>query len=215
MNARNDNDQAALVRKLKMVVVVAALCALLAGLGVVWLVMTPGPSLHDPTSDFTITNDNPNGVWSYGWMQVGFVGPLVLYTNTISSPAPNWQGRLGRDGTPAIWKNTTGVKSYGIPPGSLALHPGPGTEPSVLRWTAPAGGHVQVQGQFEAGDSGSMQVAVRLAGQPWWSSVDAGAFDLQTNLAAGATVDFAVYGGYYGGNTPLSVLITLTPGRVR
>jgi hypothetical protein len=54
-----------------------------------------------------------------------------------------------------------------------------------------------------------MQVAVRLDNQPWWQATDSGSFDLITNVASGTTIDFAVYGGYGFGNTPISATISL------
>lgn len=170
--------------------------------------------VFDPTAEFSITRGNPNGVWSYGWMPVGF-GSLTLLTSTRTGYAgsPQWAG-WNSDGTPGMWKNL-GSPAYGVPTGWLSLHPGPGTQPCVLRWTAPSVGGVSVQGQFLAGDGGVMQVAVRLNGQAWWAATDRGTFDLRTNVVAGATLDFTVSGGYGYGNTPLQALITLTPFALR
>ena len=158
--------------------------------------------------DFNSTNGNPNGVWSYGWMPTDFssFNLYVNHGNIANGSGPIWYGWNG-DLTPALWKNLGG-SSYGVPSGWLSLHPGPGTQPSVLRWTAPAAGLVHVLGQFLPGDGGYMQVAVRRNNQPWWNAGDAGAFDLQTNVVAGTTIDFAVYGGYGYGNTPISALIS-------
>jgi hypothetical protein len=64
-----------------------------------------------------------------------------------------------------------------------------------------------VAGEFLAGDPGTMQVAVRRNNLPWWNAVNAGAFDLDVNISAGNTIDFVVYGGYYGGTTPLTANI--------
>jgi len=165
---------------------------------------------YDPSAEFSITNGNPNGVWSYGWMPVGF-GTLHLLTNATTGTAgsPGWAG-WNFDWAPLIWKNL-GPPVLGIPTGWLALHPGPGQEPIVLRWTASAASSVRLDGQFLPGDFGAMQVAVRLNGQPWWSASDSGSFSLQTNVVAGTTIDFTVYGGYGAGNTPLTVMISTIP----
>ncbi len=180
----------------------------------VFFLLSEAPSLtaqtviYNPTADFSITNGNPNGAWSYGWMPAGF-GPLNLFTNALISGIGNshWGG-WNYDYTPGMWKNT-GAQAYGVPTGWLSLHPGPGTEPCVLRWTAPAAGPVDLEGQFLPGDGGTMQVAVRLNGEPWWSASDSGSFVLHTNVLRGATIDFAVYGGYAYGNTPLTVSISI------
>jgi hypothetical protein len=173
------------------------------------LIPPPATPFYDPAPDFSATNDNPNSVWSYGWMPTDF-SSFNFYTNHVTGAnGPQWYGWNG-DWTPCIWKNL-GNPVSGVPTGWLCLHPGPGTEPSVLRWTAPFSGTVKVIGQFLPGDSGSMQVAIRLAGKPWWSATDSGNFSLNTNLVAGTTIDFAVFGGYGFGSTPLSVIISKTP----
>lgn len=163
--------------------------------------------VYDATAEFSITNGNPNGVWSYGWMPVGF-GTFSLFTNAIAHPSgPIWWG-WGGDYTPHVWKNL-GPVSYGVPTGWLALHPGPGKEPAVLRWTAPRSGLVFVEGRFLAGDIGTMQVAVRFNCQSWWSATDSGTFSLQTNVVTGDTIDFTVFGGYHYGNTPVAATISM------
>lgn len=173
------------------------------------LVPPPATPFYDPASDFSLTNDNPNGVWSYGWMPTDF-SSFICYSNyAAGANGPQWYGWSG-DRTPGIWKNL-GNPVSGVPTGWLCLHPGPGTEPSVLRWTAPDSGSVNVIGQFLPGDSASMQVAIRLNGKPWWSATDSGNFSLNTNLVAGTTIDFAVYGGYSFGSTPLNVIISKEP----
>ena len=158
------------------------------------------------TTDFSVTT-NPNGVWSYGWMPVGF-GQLNLYTS--NNGVNWWLGNIGGDGTPAIGKNTGTGYANGIPPGWLSLHPGPGTQPSVLRFTAPFSGTIHITGQFLPGDGGFMQVAVRVNGQQQFQAGDSGSFDLTSMVAAGDTVDFTVYGAYYSGNTPIDATITYT-----
>jgi len=119
------------------------------------------------------------------------------------------------DNNPSIWKNTTGGTSYGVPDGWLSIHPGQGTvsglgtpEHSVLRWTAPIEGTINVTGQFLPGDTGTMTVAVRLNNIIVWNVTDSGTFDLIENVSVGDTIDFAVYGAYISGNTPINATIT-------
>ncbi len=164
---------------------------------------------YDATADFGITNGNPNGVWSYGWMATDFTG-FTLFTKTSLGDGvnPNWLRGGGSDGTPAIWMNRTAGWLYGVPPNHITLHPGPGTEPSVLRWTAPQTGYYSVVGKFLAGDSGTMQVGVR-ANDAWlWQATDSGSFNILHRATVGGSIDFVVYGGYYSGNTPLELAIT-------
>jgi hypothetical protein len=41
-----------------------------------------------------------------------------------------------------------------------------------------------------------------------WSKSDSGDFDLTLGVASGDTLDFAVYGSYLSGNTPISATIS-------
>ena len=93
---------------------------------------TPYQTMYSALNDFSTENGNPNGVWSYGWMPVDF-STFNLYTSRISN---RWSGELAGDHTPCLWINNSGSTSYSVPNGWLSLHPGPGKEPSVLRWTA-------------------------------------------------------------------------------
>jgi hypothetical protein len=160
-------------------------------------------TVYTAFDDFSVANGNPNCSWSYGWMPVDFSKFNIYTTHTTFQ----WYGPLGGDLTPCIWINTGGA-AYGVPTGWLSLHPGPGTEPSILRWTAPVAGNVYVTGQFLAGDGGIMTVAVFHNAQKLWTASDAGKFDLKVAVAAGDTVDFAVYGGYGYGNTPISATVS-------
>ena len=162
----------------------------------------------DPTASFSVSNGNPNGVWTYGWMDTGF-GAFTPYTTATANA---WQG-WGGDGTPTIWINQGATTSFGVPAGYLSIHPGPGTEPSVLRWTSPVTGLVAMSGQFLAGDSGVMQVAIfqNTKTNTLWSATDAGTFNFNVNVTAGDTLNFTVFGGYGFGNTPLQLSLTAVP----
>ncbi|WP_172452664.1 PEP-CTERM sorting domain-containing protein [Chromatium okenii] len=171
-------------------------------------------TIWDPVTEFSINNGNPNGVWSYGWMPTNF-SSFNPYTNVRpTTPYPGWYrpGSSGEYLTPTIMRNDSGTQAWGVAPGQLTLHPGRSYEPSVLRWTAPANitGSVTIQGLFLAGDSGQMQVDVRRNGVEIWQAQDHGAFDLVANVVSGDTLDFAVYGGWAYGNTPLAALLTLS-----
>ncbi|MFO0829414.1 MAG: hypothetical protein U0572_14850 [Phycisphaerales bacterium] len=162
----------------------------------------------DFTAQFSTENGNPNGAWSYGWMEVGF-GELNLFmSHGISQGNPIWIG-WGGDWTPCIWQNVSDGWPYGVPPGDVSLHPGSGTQPSVARWTAPtnASGAYAIDGVFLDGDIGYVLVTVHHNGVPIWDRENAGEFHLVETIAPGDTLDFAVYGGYGFGNTPLRAVI--------
>jgi hypothetical protein len=158
---------------------------------------------YSASADYSLVKGNPNGNWSYGWMSIDF-SKFNIYTTHDSN---QWYGSLGGDRTPCIWMNNGGI-AYGVPTGWLSLHPGPGKEPSVLRWTAPVSGTISIKGQFLAGDGGIMTVAIRQDGREIWTARDSGIFDLNVKVTAGAMIDFTVYAGYGFGNTPISATIT-------
>ncbi|MGE5611297.1 MAG: hypothetical protein ACM359_18755 [Bacillota bacterium] len=164
----------------------------------------------DATADFTDANGNPNGAWTYGWMDSAFTTFTADLASNHNSDGIWWfpTSSVGF----GVWKNGSTTASYEVQPGDISLHPGNNGEATIVRWTAPAGisGDASIVGAFLAGDRGSMAVAVRQNNSPIWSAVDAGAFDLTRRVAPGDTIDFAVYGGYYYGNTPLRATISVT-----
>ena len=169
-------------------------------------------SIWNVTTDFE-NSTNPNGAWSYGWVN-GSNFQLYSHAVTNGTISKDWQGDVNSDGTPLIWKNF-GPPAYGAGTGQVSLHPGPSGQASVARWTAPGtiSSPVTVQGQFFPGDIGAMQVGIFVNGLPQntvplWTAVDSGAFNLSIPISAGGTIDFAVYGAYYYGTTPLDATIT-------
>ena len=144
-------------------------------------------------------------------MPVGF-GVLTRFQTHAYDGAggsPHWIGWAG-DGTPGIWKNLSSAQAYGVAPGQMSLHPGPGQEPCVVRWTAPANvtGQVRIVGKFWHGDIGSTRTGVLVNGGLAWTMDDGGAFDLVTTIQPDQTIDFFVDQGYGYGNTPLDAVIT-------
>jgi hypothetical protein len=177
-------------------------------------VFAPNQTAYSAFDDFSKDLVNPNGVWSYGWMPTDFSVFHAFKSHTTSAfnrySPPGlvcWYDTLGSDRTPCIWLNS-GDTAYGAPKGWLSLHPGPGREPAVIRWTAPDPGQIHVAGEFLAGDRASLTVAIQHNGLQIWTAADAGNFDLLETVKAGDTLDFLVYGAYNYGNTPCSVTIS-------
>jgi hypothetical protein len=166
----------------------------------------------DILNDFSSSN-NPAGAWSYGSENPnGSSQPdastFTLLTTQMSDPTPGWEGP---GSYPNIWMNETGGTSYGVAPGQVSQQPAPSNVASVIRWTDPAGvsGTASIVGQFYAGDSGIMTIGVFYDGTPLWTGSDSGTFNLTQSVSPGDTIDFAVYGGFYAGNTPTEALITV------
>ncbi len=171
--------------------------------------------VYDPTVEFSITNGNPNGVWTYGHAEnltlTDFSANFAAMTFTYGPDGfgIGWAGQeiVG----PSIGLNTSTIVQYGVQPGMLTQHPGPLHQPSLLRFTAPEASTADIVGEYFAGDDGAMLLAVLIKGTAVWTATNAGAFDLDATLQAGDTIDFAVYGGYGFGNTPLALTITTVP----
>jgi hypothetical protein len=170
-------------------------------------------------TDFSISNGNPNGAWSYGGLanlHTSTFQAFTAFNSLANGSCPEWY--VAADGR-VIWKNTTASSAYGVAPGQLSLQPGSNQQPSVVRWTAPntiGSTSVDVQGQFYPGDTGTMLVGIFVNGigsdnVPRWSANNSGSFDFTVPVGPGNTIDFAVYGGYAFGNTPLSATITTIP----
>lgn len=173
------------------------------------------PVTYDLAKEFSITNGNPNGTWTYGWEATGG-GTFIPFTQTHSSFWPAW---AYAEYPPAIQKNTSSSTAYGVAPGQVSLHPGIVGQPSIARWTAPAGvaSSIVIDGQFFSGDVVAMAVGIFLNNNwttPLFQASDAGAFHLTPFVSAGDTIDFAVYGGYTHGNTPLDARITVNASGV-
>lgn len=178
-----------------------------------------GVTTWDVTADFGVDNGNPNGAWSYGWMDTSFTAftPFASHDYTAHQGCPIWHSgfSLPADQLPifgVVWKNTS-TPIDGVATGQLSLHPGSNEEPCIARWTAlgNVSGPALVTGTFYSGDSGVLSVAVRLNGVEQWTAVDSGTFDLAFAVAPGDTIDFAAFGGYGWGNTPLEATVTIVP----
>jgi hypothetical protein len=158
----------------------------------------------------TASAEEQTAPWSYGWSDAAFTS-FTESQRSFAGPHPFWGAYHGADGTPAVWRNAGSAPLHQVPGGALALHPGPRGEPAVLRWTNPdpyTSGTLRITGAFAPGDVGVMQVQLRIDGADAWRATDAGSFDLERSSEAVRTIDFAVHGGYFYGNTPLSVTIT-------
>jgi hypothetical protein len=171
----------------------------------------------DVTADFSVDNGNPNGAWSYGWMDTSFTTftPFANHDYSLHTGCPVWHSGFYPYQLPifgVVWKNT-GTPIEGVATGQLSLHPGYNEEPSVARWIAPGNvsGPALVTGTFYPGDSAVLSVAVRLNGVQQWTAVNSGAFNLAFAVAPGDTIDFAAFGGYGWGNTPLDATVTIIP----
>jgi len=169
-------------------------------------------NVYDAKKDFSVTNGNPNGVWSYGWMDHNFKKLNLFDKNNETGTPPHWFVHTliwyKNSSALSISKNVTTGPLWGIAPGQLALHPGPNHVSSVLRFTSPNDDKFSIIGQFSPGEScGVMKVGIR-QGEEWiWNGIDKGEFDIVQSLQQNETLDFVVYGGYTCGTTGIDVII--------
>jgi hypothetical protein len=177
----------------------------------------------DVAADFSATS-NPNGVWRYGWSST-LGSPLILSTSPRLRDGVNtWPGDLAADGNPASYHNgTSGVLLVGggarFEPGQFGMHPGPGGEYAVVRYTAPADGSAALAGAFSGQNIGtSSDVHVLLNGVSLFDAfvTDNGPgsvhqFTRMLMLNTGDTIDFAVgfgrNGTFFGDSTALAAVI--------
>lgn len=165
-------------------------------------------TVYNPTTEFTLAN-NPNGVWTYGWMPTDF-SSFNPFLNAMDGPIfDQWYtAGMSGDQTPTVTLNASSGYLHQVAPGQLTIHPGPAQEAAVLRFTAPTSGQYDVVGQFLAGDSGVMQVGIADQSGFIWTATNAGSFTFTNHaMSAGQTLDFRVWGGYLYGNTPLELSI--------
>jgi hypothetical protein len=207
----------------------------LAAIGL-WLataVQAEAGVIYDAANDFSITNGNPNGAWSYGYFAPSTTTPLIPYTmtSTAFNGNPAWiaWNISGDTSVPAAFKNTSGVAQQTgtvlLQAGQLAEHPGPNGEVAIVRWTAPASGTIMLNTTFSAADVGPFQngtttdVHVLDNGVSIFDGAVNGyasstSLSMTRAVVAGETIDFATGFGsdrtYFNDSSGLSATINLT-----
>lgn len=113
-------------------------------------------------------SSNPNGDWQWGYAATGSAATLTLLTSYLavsSDIAAWWSPVFGSAGASVTMpqNSASGSRSYGTvtwPATSISLHPGPGGEHAILRWTAPFAAECVVDLTFQTNDRPSTEVAV-------------------------------------------------------
>lgn len=185
------------------------------------LVLTSGfaqAEFADVAADFSITNGNPNGNWTYGYRNA-LADPTNAYTTTIADPSGIhiwYMPGLSGDATPSAFKNTSGNTINGVSAGSFGLHSGPGGQFSVAQYTVQDGGSLRVAGEWGTGDIGATDLFIQVNGVTLWSRLSpnaAEAFDLNVATNSGDLIQFVLggAGAYQFDSTPLSATIESVP----
>jgi hypothetical protein len=184
-------------------------------------------SIADVAADFSPTM-NPNGVWSFGWTD-DLGSAFVPSTDPrVRDGADTWRGNLAADGNPAAYHNGTGSSitlgnTAQLGAGQFALHPGPGGEYAVARYTAPDAGLATLSAVFVGLDivgtttdvhvllNGSSIFAAQVTG---FGAASERGFASQLLLGVGDVLDFSVGFGGNGFNndtTGLAATVSLGP----
>ncbi|WP_395142431.1 PEP-CTERM sorting domain-containing protein [Armatimonas sp.] len=189
-------------------------------LGLFLLGATAQAQTFNATTDFSSTNGNPNGQWSYGFTTT-LGGALTLFDTADSSPTlPRWTHSIVQNsGTPTILRNNTGVPVNGVPTGFLLVHPG-SSEYFVLRFTVPSTANYSILAQGLVGDIGDTDLSVLRnsnAGVPLFFAPTTNTnptFSSTLALTAGDTVDFVVgnKGSFFADSTGAVFTLTTVGG---
>lgn len=170
--------------------------------------------------EFSVTNGNPNGVWSYG-MKLNPNQPdgaLSLFPDSGASSSWMWWNDLSHIslGAPAVTKNVSASTVNGIGPGELSFHPGADGELATIRFTAPAANLYHLTGKYGAGDGGAVDALIYAGSNPLvteFGITGDSFFDVWVSLEIGNTVDVMVgrAGSFYYDSTPIYLQIDPVP----
>lgn len=154
---------------------------------------------------------NPSKEWSYGWTP-SLGGEFVKYTEAYDENS--WAGWRWNKFVPSVAVNHADQVREGTRPGDVQLHPGPSGQYSVVRWTAPQSAKMKVEGSFEAGNIGLVDVHVLHNGSELLAVQNTHKnepFSKSISVKCGDIVDFCVGAGRNGFGscaTPLDITIS-------
>jgi len=168
-------------------------------------------TIYDFAADFSTTNGNPNGAWSYGYKpldgQSKPTGGFVLFTlnGIIPNAGRAWGYNNGNfEGGGVVWMNEMSYGQYNIAPGHLSLEGDPANT-TTARWTAPTSGDIDLVVTF-GGSSAARYIML--------NNTLLAETDYQVNslhVYAGDTIDVTAYGAPNSGNTQADITITIIP----
>lgn len=182
-------------------------------------------------ADFSITNGNPDGAWSYGYKTLptgsfttyGNAGGITVGTATFDYwySTPNETPNISRLVAGTMNGVNGGVGGIGL--GEVSLHGGPNGQISTARYTVQATGLYNLSGYFKAGDAlgstfGNVDAYLYLNSTSLFSVANTATtqnFSLtNVSLTAGDTLDLMVGIGqdtYFYDSTPVELSITAVP----
>ncbi len=177
---------------------------------------------YDVYNDFSISNGNPNGVWTYGYSST-LTSSLTLYTTGRINNGNNEWVDLNNNisGDPLVASNPDSVPHNLVPPMSAAFHPGAAGEFSHFVWTAPSSSLFSINATFTPLDFGGTDVHILHNGVSLFAADvtpnNPQSYSTTTPLAvlAGDKIDFAVGTGpnqnYAFDSTGIAASLTQVP----
>lgn len=185
------------------------------------------------SGDFSITNGNPNGPWTYG-SKATTLGAMTAFntpsTGTNVSPAATFEvWSTSGNPLPIVYKLTSGTINGqnggvgGVAVGEVSMHGSPSGELAVTRYTVGTTGLYNLSGFFKSGDAlgnqyGNIDGYLLLNSTMLYSTLNTGVtqtFSLSSvSMTAGDTLDMMVGIGqdtHFYDTTPVDLTITLVP----
>ena len=185
-----------------------------------------GKTRDDAARDFFAGSNTASQRWQYGQLNTGAAPSVNTFARYGTAGAENalrfWRNSTQPD--PNAIKNVTEDAYLHWAPGRLSVHPGPGGEYSVVRWTAPASGTFGIFSQFarlntQAGDVSihARHGATALFDETLNGEGARSQFFERVTVEVGETIDFIVgvglgYGFDATGLTPSIVQLGSAPG---
>lgn len=163
----------------------------------------PEVATYNARADFS-GEANPNDAWTYGWSyELG--GSITAYPDYTPSPYGElgWhdEGLYPNSGIPHVTQVDETAFGWEVAPDQLLFHPGAKTGPegefSIIRWTAPEDGEVELDGRFAGAHWGNKNVFIYYNDQELFAAnlpgyAVANPYDDTFSVLAGDTIDFAV-----------------------
>ena len=186
----------------------------------------------DLTSEFSVSNGNPNGAWSYG-VKPSSLGVFTSFANSGTGAVVGaatfdyWSNSTGFD-VPAAYKLTAGTLNGnsggngGISLGDVSLHSGSAGEFGVIRYTVATSGVYDISASWGAGDgtasAGKVDTQLLLNGTSLFSVANTATNQSYTGMAvaltAGDVLDIQVglgADGYNYDSTPVNLSVQAVP----
>ena len=191
---------------------------------------TPAPHpKFDAAKDFSI-KENPAKPWAYGWAKKPGDAFHLFTKKSSDKTFPTIHAwKSGKAPAIAIHTGESTLHPTGttLRPGQLWMHPGPGGECAIIRWTTARGGAITISGAF-SGVSGYGGTAVATTDvhvyhnkkEVFGSSVNLqgqgneSPFEVKATVQTGDAIYFVVgtgNGTYYSDSTGLDAVIDYAP----